>query len=310
MDQFRNHPLYRRHNIDSVMSSLWEFYTKKFLSLFLISLAMSLVMQYTATFINVKELQGVTDPMVMLGMLKDMIVPILIISLINLLFTTILQYYIIYSPVDHETGFFLLLVKSLKYYIPFLILMVLFAFASVFAIVLGFLALIVGVFFSILYIMALYLLILPVMMVEGANIGYTISRSFSLLHRNFWANIGWVAVLIIILIVVSLILSSIILLPFAGSFFRTILNPAEASKLVDMTTNPLYIVLSALAGSLTLPVLPIFACIMYFNGKAGEDEDKAKKIAPVNPENDRVRVEDLYAKPYSDDHPDNPQKKD
>jgi hypothetical protein len=30
----------------------------------------------------------------------------------------------------------------------------------------------------------------------------------------------------------------------------------------------------------------------------------------VNHENGRVRVEDLYAKPYADDHPDNPDRKD
>ena len=49
MDQFSSHPLYRRHNIDSAMSSLWEFYKKKFLSLFVISLVMSLVIQYAST---------------------------------------------------------------------------------------------------------------------------------------------------------------------------------------------------------------------------------------------------------------------
>jgi hypothetical protein len=53
--------------------------------------------------------------------------------------------------------------------------------------------------------------------------------------------------------------------------------------------------------------MPIFACILYFHGKAGEDQ-----IQPVSifvPEDNKVRVEDLYAKPYSDDHPDNPEKK-
>ena len=80
MDQFRNHPLYRKHNIDSAMSSLWDFYKKRFLSLFLISFVMSLVLQYVSTFVNIQELSSVTDPMVMLGMMKEMLVPILIIS--------------------------------------------------------------------------------------------------------------------------------------------------------------------------------------------------------------------------------------
>ena len=56
MDQFSNHPLYRKHNIDSAMSSLWEFYKKKFLSLFLISFAMSLVIQYASTMLILRSL--------------------------------------------------------------------------------------------------------------------------------------------------------------------------------------------------------------------------------------------------------------
>jgi len=307
MDQFSSHPLYRRHNIDSAMSSLWEFYKKKFLPLFLISIVMSLVIQYASTMVNFKELQTITDPLVMLEKIKGYIVPILIISLVNLLFTTILQYYIIYNPLNNENNILVSALKSLRYFIPYLIIMVLLAFAGSIAIVLGILALIIGVFFSILYIMTLYFFILPILMVEGPNIANTISRTIMLSHRNFWSNIGWVAVFIIILIVVSVIFSGIVLLPFTGSFVKTIINPEDASDILDMTTNPLFIILSAIVSALTLPLMPIFSCILYFNGTAGEEQGQT--ITRVNPENDRVRVEDLYAKPYADDHPDNPENK-
>jgi hypothetical protein len=307
MDQFKNHPLYMRHNIDSAMNSLWEFYKKKFVSLFLISFVMSLVLQYISTLINVQELSSVTDPAVMLEKMKEMIIPILIISVVNLLFNVVLQYYILFSPLNSENSFFLSLVKSLKYFIPYLIIMVLLAFAGSIAIVLGILVLVVGVFFSILYIMTLYLFILPVMMVEESNIGNTITRTISLTHSNFWSNIGWVAVFLIILIVVSLMLSGIILLPFTGNFLRTIMNPAEAPDLVNMTKNPLFIILSALTGAITMPLIPLFSCILYFNGKARAEYNQ--EIPVPDPEINRVKVEDLYAKPYSDDHPDNPEKK-
>ena len=306
MDQFSSHPLYRKHNIDSAMSSLWEFYKNKFLSLFIISLAMSLVIQYASTMVNLKDLTADPDPMVMLEKLKGFIEPILIISLINLLFTTILQYYIIYNPLSNENNIFASALKSLKYFIPYLILMVLLAFTGSIAIVLGLIALIVPGFFAILYIMTLYLFILPVMMVEDANILETISRTFKLVHKNFWANIGWVAVFLIILIVISVIFSAIILLPFTGDFLKTIMNPQDGTKLLDDTANPLFIILSALVSSLTLPLMPIFASILYFNGRANEEQRQI--IAAENPGNERVRVEDLYAKPYSDDHPDNPDK--
>jgi hypothetical protein len=307
MDQFRNHPLYRKHNIDSAMSSLWDFYKKRFMSLFLISFAMSLVLQYVSTFVNIQELSSVTDPMVMLGMMKELLVPILIISLINLLFNVILQYYVIYNPLSKENNIIVSMLKSLRYFIPYVIVMVLLAFAGSIAIVLGILALLIGVFFSLIYVFTLYFFILPVMMTEGTNIGNTISRTITLAHRNFWSNMGWVAVFIIVLIVISLISSGIILLPFTGNFIKTIINPGETSGLIDMTKNPLFIILSALAGALTFPLIPLFSCILYFNGKATEDISQEAPVA--YPENNRVRVEDLYAKPYSDDHPENPENK-
>ena len=104
MDQFSSHPLNSLHNIDSAMSSLWEFYKKNFISLFLISLGMSFVIQYASTMINFKELQTINDPSLILEKIKEYIVPILLISLINLLFTTILQYYIIYNPLNKENS--------------------------------------------------------------------------------------------------------------------------------------------------------------------------------------------------------------
>jgi len=307
MDHISNHPLYKSHNIDSAMSSLWDFYKKKFVSLFIISFAMSLVLQYVSTFINLQDLSNVTDPMVMLGMIREVMVPILAISVINLLFSVVLQHYIIYNPLDKENNILVSLLKSLRYFIPYLILMILLVFAGSIALALGILVLIVGVFFSILYIMTLYLFILPILMVEGPNIGNTITRTITLAHRNFWSNMGWVAVFLIVLIVISLISSGIILLPFTGNFIKSIINPGEASEIINMTKNPLFIILSALAGALTFPLIPLFSCILYFNGRAREET--VQEITQTDTENTRLRVEDLYAKPYSDDHPDNPDNK-
>jgi hypothetical protein len=307
MDQFSNHPLYKRHNIDSAMNSLWDFYKKRFISLFIISFAMSLVLQYISTFINLQDFSTVTDPMVMLGMMKEVMVPIVGISVVNLLFNVVLQYYIIYSPLDKENNILVSLERSLRYFLPYLIIMILLVFVGSIALVLGILVLIVGVFFSILYIMTLYLFILPVMMIEGPNIGNTIKRTITLTHRNFWTNIGWVAVFIIVLIVISLIASAIILLPFTGNFIKSIMNPGETPEIINMAKNPLFIILSALAGALTFPLIPLFSCILYFNGKASEVA--VQEISPEDPEYTKVRVEDLYAKPYSDDHPDNPDNK-
>jgi len=96
-----------------------------------------------------------------------------------------------------------------------------------------------------------------------------------------------------------------VLLPFTGSFMKTFTNPEEATALIDLTTNPLFIILSAVINALTFPLMPLFACILYFNARARE-EQPAETTKPVDYDDQKVKVEDLYAKPYSDDHPDKP----
>jgi hypothetical protein len=307
MNDFRNHPFYRVHNIDSAMNYLWEFYRRNFLSLFLMSFAMSLIIQYLSTFIDLKDIQSETDPLVVLEKMKVFLVPMLFISLANLFFTTILQHYIINRPVDNSNTVLSSVLKSFRYFIPYLILVILLSVAGTIAIILGLFVLVVGAIFALIYVMTLYLFILPVMMVEESNIASTISRVFSLTHRNFWTNFGWVAVFVILIIVISIVLSGIALLPFAGSYFKTLFNPDDVTAAQDLTKNPLFFFITSLVNALTVPLMPIFASILYFNGKALEERRESGYQQPK--EEARVKVEDLYAKPYADDHPDNPDRK-
>jgi hypothetical protein len=272
-------------------------------------MVMALAIQYGSTLINLRDLQSTTDPLLLLEKLKEFLVPMLMLSLVSLLFSTILQYYIIYKPLDPEINIFVSILKSMRYYIPYLIIMVLMTFFGSIAIVLGLFAIVVGAFFAAIYVMTLFLFVLPVMMVEGTDILKTITRTFTLAHKNFWSNIGWVSVFLILLIVISVIFSAIIMIPFSGSFLKTLTNPEAAAEVVNYTTNPFFVILSAIGSALTMPLMPILACILYFHGKATEDiQDQIRY--ETQPDNDRVKVEDLYAKPYSDDHPENPEKKD
>lgn len=272
MENFSSHPLYRKHDLDSAMSSLWDFYRKKFIVLFTSSFVMSLIMQFISSTIDFSSLTSMTDPNEMLAKMREFIWPMVILSVVNLLFTTILTYYIIYSPVDNNVNIFTSLYKSLRYFIPYLILIVLFAFFGSFALLLGLLALVIGIFFVAIYLMTLYMFFLPLLMAEGNNIGHTITRSFRLTHRGFWTNIGWVAVFALILIVLSLILSMIIMIPFTGSIFKSITNPEEAVNALTYIKNPVYIILGSLANALYFPLLPVFSAILYFNGRAKEEE--------------------------------------
>lgn len=307
MDQFSSHPLNRKHNLDSAMSSLFGFYKDHFLALFLTSFIASLAMQFLSSTFDYQKLLGTTDPYEMLKAMKSMIMPMGVSMLINFLLMVILQYYIIYKPVDTSVNIFNALYKSLKYILPLIVISILFAVFSVAAMVIGILAIFIGVFFALLYVCMIALFITPVLMTEGTNIGKAIGRTFALSHKRFWPNMGWTAVILLIVIVASLILSSIILIPFSGSFFKILTHPEEAAEAMSFMSNPIYIILAALAGSIFTPLMPILGAILYFNAKSREIE--ASLPVEGNNEPDRVRVEDLYAKPYSDDHPDNPDNK-
>ena len=306
MNQITNHPLYRKHTIDSAMSSLWDFYKNKFAALFVISLIMSLISHFASTGIDLSELQSITDTEEMLLKMKDYLWPMILISLISLFFTTILHYFVIYNPLDTENNIFRCTLSSLKYFIPYLVIIILLAFFSSFALFLGLIAFIIGALFVALYILTIYLFILPILMVEGPNIANAIVRTLKLSHRNFWPNIGWTAVFIVILLVVSVILSGLILLPFTGSFLKAFTSPENATALVEVASNPVFIILNALVSALIYPALPIFATILYFNSRAREEQPFAGG-PPERNEDSNLKVEDLYAKPYSDDHPEKPE---
>lgn len=301
MESINSHPLYKAHTIDSAMNSLWEFYTKRFLVLFLTSFAMGLILQYLSSLIRIDlgDYQSFNMDE-MMAKIREFMWPMLIVSVVSLLFTTILHYYVIFNPLDNANNIFRCIVKSLRYFIPYLLIMIMLVFVGSFALFLGLIMLVIGALFAAIYIMTLYLFILPVMMVEGPDIAATIGRTLKLAHSGFWSNLGWTAVFVIIILVISTILSGIILLPFTGSFFSAVTNPEVAPNVMEITSKPLYIILSALLNGLTLPLMPLFGCILYFNGRAREDQQVFNEYREDD-NSGKVRVEDLYAKPLPED---------
>jgi hypothetical protein len=84
-------------------------------------------------------------------------------------------------------------------------------------------------------------------------------------------------------------------------------DPENANALLDLSANPVYILLSAVVNALVFPLLPIFACIIYFNGCAREDQAVAADNYPEKDEDEKVKVEDLYAKPLPENNTDEPE---
>lgn len=295
MDSYKDHPLYRIHNIDSAMDVLWQFYKTRFFSLFAISIVISGILQSSTLFFDLKDLQQINDPMQLLEKAKGMILPISVMMIVSLLFSTIFSYYILHKPLDPGINIFVCAVSALKYFIPYLIIIIILAFAGSIALVFGLLLLVVGMIFAAVYIAMISLFILPVMMNERMDIGRTISRTIILSHRGFWTNMGWTAVFLILIIVLSIVLSGLVMIPFAGSFFKIFSNPDDVAAAVTFTSNPLFQILSVITNAIIFPLMPVFSFILYFNGKAREDALASKTEADQG--DTRVRVEDLYSSP-------------
>jgi len=193
MANFSNHPLYRIHTLDSVMGSLWDFYKKNFIVLFLASFVVSLCVQLISAQMNFGDITSYSaDPMQLLEKYKSMMVPFLEMAAISLVFNLILQYYIMFNPLEEHPSIFEAAYKSLKYLPAYLIILILFMVMASFALIIGLLVFIVGMIFAAFWLAMIFMFILPVLMAEGSDIGHAISRTFSLSHKGFWSNMGWV----------------------------------------------------------------------------------------------------------------------
>jgi hypothetical protein len=295
MENFSDHPLNKRYNLDNAIPSLWEFYKSWFTSLFVISFVFALITSGLTSTFNFSEIQNSTDPYLLIAEMKSMIGPYAILVVVSALLNLILQYYILRKPLNSDenilnhTG-----EVMLKFFVPLIVVyIIIFAFAII-AITFGFLLIVVGSIFAIIYVFIFYCMAAPVMMIEKTGITETLKRIFTLTHKRFWPNMGWACIFLILLIVISLILSAIIMIPFSGGFIKSILNPEAAGELMNLAKKPSFIILSSLSSALTMPLFPIFALILYFNGRSYE-ENEPSNMSDGDNYGDTVRVEDLYA---------------
>ncbi|MDX9773824.1 MAG: hypothetical protein RBT02_10470 [Bacteroidales bacterium] len=289
MNNYQNHPLAGAVDLDSAMTKLWSFYKKYFVGLYLISVIMGLLSSVLTSGIDIATLQSTTDPAEMLEMLKGMAGPYLLIILVSLVVGVLLHTWTLEKPAE-DPGFVSSLLKmSLMALIPYMVTIIIFTLIAVVLTTVGLILLVLPGLFAIFYISTVMIFAMPVTLIETRNPYTIISRSFALAHKNLWPNMGWVAVTILLLVVISLVLGALIMLPFTGSFIRSITSSGEVSSMLEISRNPIYIIFSALTSSLITPVLPILAFIIYFRNRGDE---AAEVIATENDAS--VKVEDLY----------------
>jgi len=277
MEDYSTHPLYKKHTLDSAMDSLWQFYSGHFLALFLISFVASIATNFYmqtidfSQFVNASEMIK-TDPdslsqyILALKKIFTMMIPIFLLTIFT---NVVISLYTLRNPAEGNNIVSFIL-GSFRFFPTYLIVLILAVPLAFIAFAAGILALIVGVLFSMIWIIALMMFVLPFLMAEGNDITNCITGSFRLMHKNFWPNMGWTAILVVLVLIMSFILSGLAMIPFAGSFLQTIANPDEPAHILELTSNPVYTLMSAALSSLITPLLPIFSFILYFNGKSRE----------------------------------------
>jgi hypothetical protein len=289
MNTYQNHPLAGAVDLDSAMAKLWAFYKKYFVGLYIISVVLGLLSSLITSGLDLAALQTTTDPAEMLEMMKGMAGPYTLLLLVSFVSGIVLHAWVLEKPLGEPDFIATVLKKSLVALIPCLAVMIVFFIITMVLTTIGLILLVLPGLFALFYMFTVMIFVMPVILTESRNPVTVVTRSFRLAHSHLWPNMGWAVVVLLIIIVASLVIASVTMLPFTGSFIRSLTNPEEASAMLEISRNPLYIAISSLATALVTPVLPIIAFILYFRNRGDE------MTAEITTEGEHaVRVEDLY----------------
>jgi len=292
MQNYQNHPLAGARDLDSAMIRLWAFYKKYFIGMYIISVISALISNLITSTLDTNALMQATgDPELLVSMMKEMALPYSLIMAVSFVFTVILHAWVLGRPLDENYGVVDTLKDSAGAFFPFLLAAIVMGLGGVMLIGIGFVMLVLPGLFAMFYFITVFIFALPLALAETRNTATIIGKSFHLAHKNLWPNMGWVVVVALIMVIASMIVSGIIMLPFTGTFVKSLANPEEASALLEMSKSPLYIILSSLAGALITPVFPILAFILYFR-----NSEEIPQVIIDRADDGRVKVEDLYPK--------------
>jgi len=292
MQNYQNHPLAGARDLDSAMIRLWAFYKKYFIGMYIISVISALISNLITSTLDTNALMQATgDPELLVSMMKEMALPYSLIMAVSFVFTVILHAWVLGRPLDENYGVVDTLKDSAGAFFPFLLAAIVMGLGGVMLIGIGFVMLVLPGLFAMFYFITVFIFALPLALAETRNTATIIGKSFHLAHKNLWPNMGWVVVVALIMVIASMIVSGIIMLPFTGTFVKSLANPEEASALLEMSKSPLYIILSSLAGALITPVFPILAFILYFR-----NSEEIPQVIIGRADDGRVKVEDLYPK--------------
>jgi hypothetical protein len=273
-------------DFDTVLSSVFKIYTKKFLPLFIVSFVGIFVVQLVMYQLGFYELYKVDNPEDMMLMISGLMNKISILSISYVIIYGVLNaflvYYILISDNSPNLYFNDLLIDSVKKYsvhmIFFLILTILIVITGM---VVGVLAFIVGMLFAVFYLGAVLIPGGTILVVEEKNAIDTVSRAFSLTHKDFWVNLGIFVVFILILIILSIVVNFLISLPIALLLSDSLKETGSIFEAFNLRTYDLgiwLVVINSVAAAIVYPLYSILSFVMYIRLKYNEDQKEKNQM--------------------------------
>jgi len=276
---YKEHPYYREMNLDSFFQYGWELYRKNFAWFFMYSFLAMIILQTINSYLLGPYIEDVytlaENPENLGNVLGDISLMLASSVIIYTIIGLFLSYLVLNLSKDKGMGHLSLFSESMsKHFFSLLGATILSGIILIFGTFLGVFALVIGALIAAFYFGTVFFPLTPIVILEKSNPIEAISRSFKMVHSDFWKTLGFVAVLIIIYIVVSLVLGALTMIPFATDFMDLMSNPEslEASEITGTMLNPLQLILSSISNALLLPFFPIFGILLYLNLKHKEDQ--------------------------------------
>jgi len=284
MESIKNHSLYQNHDFDTAFSTLYRVYKKNFLPLFLFSLAGMLMVYLFAFILGPYQIpsKAIPDPGPEdIAHFLKLFSLILVVGLLVYTFIYLGILYLVYRQQDDDTrnAWSIFAEAARKYYFRFLLLVVLVSLVFIVGSVIGLLIFFVGTLLAMAYLGVSLYVAGPALIVENASPGDAIWRSFTLTHKDFWVSLGLVIVLFVITLVIQFVLMAIVSLPGAIVFIFQVASEGGASGWLSPDISSFWtsfggigIILNSAVSALVMPLMPIFAMILYYRLRYRENE--------------------------------------
>lgn len=274
MLDLKKHSLFKEMEVDSVLSNVFSLYIKKFVILFMYSFVAVFILQWLFYQLGFWELYKVsfTNPEDFLRVYSQLMGKVAIVSVTSIIIygclNAFIVNYIIKSDLEPERSTGDIFIESIKKYaihmIFFLILTTLILIAGM---IIGIIALIIGVFFAMIYLGTVLIPGATIIVAEEKNAIEAVGRTFKLAHKDFWSVLGSLILFILIMILVSIVLTAIMAIPFLISFID---NWGEVDNITEMFRTNFYnigiwsVVLNSIVSAAIYPLYAIISVVIYF----------------------------------------------